>query len=309
MGRGQQTETAVAGVTATRRAEAVARAAANVKAAVQGRSAADELKVVIQEMDPNSIGFDVQTYEEIDKAAAQAKCTGTSVVGGTFGLGTARRLRAALGFRPGESAEIQVVFDRSGSIHAKPELNREQILMAEQWEDLERQIEHIGYGGGSRVGVGVSGYDGGWNNATVYEIKPAGGPDNDPYGDHAKLNLAYMSRLGGGGTPTTQGVVHGINTLGKSSAEEKVLVVITDGMANTIDTCALAVAAAREQGIRVIGALQDPEQDYSFMDEQFGPDNWYPINDAEKAPEAFLEHLEKMRGPFVEWESSHGFVA
>jgi len=63
-------------------------------------------------------------------------------------------------------------------------------------------------------------------------------------------------------------------------------------MANQADTCALAVAAAREQGVRVIGALQDPEQDTAFMDEQFGEGNWYPIAEARQAPAAFLEHLE-----------------
>jgi len=293
MGRGQQLETGASGVTATRRAEIVARGAAAVKAAVLSPSDDAKAAILGMNLDPVDIGYDVRTHAEIEGEAAMAaeKWGGPAAgaVKGAFGP-SLNDVRAACGVPQGESAEIQVVFDRSGSVHGKPALNREQILMAEQWADLELQSRKT-QGPSSQISVGLSGYDGSWKNATVYEIKPAGGPHNDPDEERNRRTINYMSQLGGGGTPTTQGVVHGIRALDKSSADAKFLVVVTDGRANQVETCALAVAEATQEGVNVIGALQDPDQDTSFMDEQFGAANWFAINDAQEAPRAFLEHM------------------
>ena len=114
--------------------------------------------------------------------------------------------------------------------------------------------------------------------------------------------MLLIANSGGGGTPTAEAVTHAARMLRSSTAEHKLVVVVTDAPANDPAQCAQAVRAATSHGVRVIGALK-PESRHehsgannsAFMAEQFGSD-WFEIESFAHTPHALLEHLAAVPG-------------
>lgn len=103
-----------------------------------------------------------------------------------------------------------------------------------------------------------------------------------------------------GNTPTTSGVLHTKSLLDEASAREKVLLVVTDGAANTRHDGGLnggeearaevlqAVQNARMDGVKVIGLGVGGGIDTTKMTDQFGP-NGFVMVDSKNLTAALIE--------------------
>jgi len=194
-------------------------------------------------------------------------------------------LRKALGLSVTEPLELHIVFDRSGSVFADSDINFDQQEIAEQ----AMSLEEAGNNGLNRVAL--SGFDGFDSVSNIYEIKPAG----------QKLDkvLYYMNQLGGGSTPTADGVAYAAsNFQGDSIAQ--VIVVVTDGVPNNPAASNQAIEEARSQGIQVVGAIQTvPGYHIGYNEDigqQFGEGNWFNIQDAKKFDVELTSHIAQING-------------
>jgi Mg-chelatase subunit ChlD len=190
-------------------------------------------------------------------------------------------LRAVLEVGEEERLECWLLVDRSSSVlFDRDEL--QQVTLAWHFASFDSERDRIG----------VLGFCGFGDYVELFEFKtPA------KKADRAMLLIADC---GGGGTPTAEAVRHAARMMRSSTAEHKLVVVVTDAPANDTAQCARAVHAATGEGVRVIGALkpenrhQHPGANHSaFMAEQFGSD-WFEVESYTQAARALLEHLARM---------------
>ena len=187
-------------------------------------------------------------------------------------------LRAALGIAEEDHLECWLLVDRSGSVlFDRDEL--QQVGLAWHFASFDSERDRIG----------ILGFSGFGDYVNLFEFKT-------PLGD-ADRAMLLIGDVGGGGTPTAEAVAYAARMLGASTAEHRLVAVVTDAPANDRGACAEAVRAAAAAGVRVVGALkpenrhEHPGTDHSaFMTEQFGSD-WFEVDAYTQTPTALLEHL------------------
>ncbi len=194
------------------------------------------------------------------------------------------KLRAALGVGGDERLECWLLLDRSGSVlFDRDEL--QEVDLAWHFASFDSECDRIG----------ILGFCGFGDYVDLFEFKT---PLKEA--DRAMLLIADS---GGGGTPTAEAVTHAVRMVRASTAEHKLVVVVTDAPANDAAQCARAVRAASAEGVRVIGVLK-PESRHqhsgashsAFMAEQFDSD-WFEVESFTQTPHALLEHLAAVPGP------------
>lgn len=193
-------------------------------------------------------------------------------------------LRVALGVGEAETFECWLLVDRSGSVlFDRDEL--QQVNLAWHFASFDSE----------RDWIGILGFSGFGDYVNLFEFKT---PRNKA--DQAMLLVADC---GGGGTPTAEAITYAARMLQSSSAEHKLVVVVTDAPANDTAQCAQAVRDATGEGVRVVGVLKPESRhehpaanDSAFMAEQFGTD-WLKVDSYTQTPQALLEHLANMPGP------------
>ena len=187
-------------------------------------------------------------------------------------------LRTALGVGEAECLECWLLVDRSGSVlFDRDEL--QQVTLAWHFGSFDSELDRVGI-------LGFSGYG---DYVNLFEFKT---PLN-----RADRALMVLSESGGGGTPTAEAVAHATTVLRSSTADVKLVIVVTDAPANDTAECAEAVRAAESEGVRVVGVLK-PESRHerpganhdAFMGEQFGSD-WFRVDSYIQTPSALLDHL------------------
>jgi len=171
------------------------------------------------------------------------------------------------GLKQDQHCRLDVVVDRSGSVHQVQSNNRGQQTMAMMFGYMDREAR-------GRLPTSIYGYDGGWSNTGHYAYKEAHSQDLS--------SIPSLLATGGGGTPTADGVEFSRARLARSKEEIKIMAVVTDGGANDIPATREQVDQARREGIVVVGLAF--ECDPGQMNEQFGIGNWAPISDYKRAP-------------------------
>jgi hypothetical protein len=190
-----------------------------------------------------------------------------------FGEPDRRKLRDALGLGSGETLELWLLADRSGSVMFDRDEIR-QVQMADHFASFQDGETHIGI-------VGFYGFE---EYVELYEFKP-------PHRERDRAMLLFRN-CGGGGTPTAEAVRYATDRLRESEAQHKLIVVATDAPANDPEECRRATSGAHRDGIRVIGALKPDDREVSaeFMVEQFGTD-WFQVDSYSEVPSILIEHL------------------
>jgi hypothetical protein len=193
-------------------------------------------------------------------------------------------LRDAVGAGGEERLECWLLVDRSGSVlFDRDEL--QQVEMAWHFASFDSEHDRIG----------ILGFCGFGEYVNVFEFKTP-----LSVADRAML---LMADTGGGGTPTAEAIAYAARMMRTSTAEHRLIVVVTDAPANDTVECAQAVRAAASEGVRVVGALkpesrhQHPGANHSgFMAEQFGSD-WFQVESYTETPRALIEYLAHKRAP------------
>jgi von Willebrand factor type A domain len=196
----------------------------------------------------------------------------------------AEGLRAALGVGEHERLECWLLVDRSGSVL----FDRDELQEVElAWHFARLDSE--------RNRIGILGFCGFGDYVSLFEFKtPLKAADRA---------MLLMANSGGGGTPTAEAVAHAARMLRSSTAEHRLVVVLTDAPANDTARCARAVRDATRDGVRVIGVLKPESRhqhpgvsDTAFMTDQFDSD-WFEVESFTQTPSALLEHLATVPAP------------
>jgi len=171
------------------------------------------------------------------------------------------------------SLEIDVSIDRSGSVSARETEN--QYRMAKMFAVASKEAD---------IPMSIYGWDGGWSgNVSHYAYKERHSDD--------MRGIDAIFQSGGGGTPTEAGVRFARKRLSTSKAKQKVMVVVTDGGANSQDLTRDQVQAAEREGIKVLGMAFGV--DAQTMNNQFGEGNWVSIDRYVEAPQIIGELIER----------------
>jgi hypothetical protein len=193
-------------------------------------------------------------------------------------------LRVALGVGEDETVECWLLVDRSGSVLFDRD-EPQQLNLAWHFASFDSERDRIG----------ILGFSGFGDYVNLFEFKT---PLN-----RADRAILLVADCGGGGTPTAEAIRYATGMLQSSSAEHKLVVVVTDAPANDTAQCAQAVREATGEGVRVIGVLKPESRhrhpganDNPFMEEQFGTD-WLEVDSYTQTPHALLEHLATMPTP------------
>ena len=176
--------------------------------------------------------------------------------------------------------EIDVSIDRSGSVTGDHDANTNQYRMAKMCAYAAKT---------ARVPISIYGWSGdGWSGqAAHFAYKESHSED--------VTGVDGMFQTGGGSTPTAAGVGFSRARLRRSRAKQKVMVVVTDGAANDIDSARKQVDQARKDGIEVVGLAIGVGRGVSAeaMDETFGKNSWQPIQEYTEAPNVVASIIEK----------------
>ena len=176
--------------------------------------------------------------------------------------------------------EIDVSIDRSGSVTGDHDANTNQYRMAKMCAYAAKT---------ARVPISIYGWSGdGWSGqAAHFAYKESHSED--------VTGVDGMVQTGGGSTPTAAGVGFSRARLRRSRAKQKVMVVVTDGAANDIDSARKQVDQARKDGIEVVGLAIGVGRGVSAeaMDETFGKNSWQPIQEYTEAPNVVASIIEK----------------
>ena len=86
--------------------------------------------------------------------------------------------------------------------------------------------------------------------------------DHDQNWMKAKENIAYQHGRCSGGTPTHSAMISEGERLAKRSEDRKVMIIITDGLPNSIEKCQQARDIVSKWGIEVIGMILTPYKLY-----------------------------------------------
>jgi Mg-chelatase subunit ChlD len=172
---------------------------------------------------------------------------------------------------------VEVVLDRSGSTQSD---TANHFRMAAMFAEAAKKVPGLG--------VGIWGFDGGGQQANHYEYLTAGSED--------QRSLKSIFTTGGGGTPTPNAIEFARARLREQPAAHKLLVVVTDGIANGAD----GVEKSREQvewaqrdGLKVVGFGFDCDD--AKMREQFGA-AYRPIDDYTQVPKIAGRLITKLLG-------------
>ena len=137
----------------------------------------------------------------------------------------------------------------------------------------------------AKIPTSVYGWSGSYGGAEHYAFKEKHSDDF--------VGLDGIFGSGGGGTPTAEGIEFSSSRLRKSKAKKKIMVLITDGGANDVQSTRQQVDTARRQGVEVIGMAFGEGCDPGMMDEQFGPGHWVPIDKYTEAPKIIGSLIER----------------
>jgi hypothetical protein len=177
---------------------------------------------------------------------------------------------------------VDVVVDRSGSVHGEPGANEDQLDMALTFAFLDEQTK-------GQMPTSIYGYTGGME-LDEYSFKDAG------EGKTEKID--QMMRTGGGGTPTALAVEASRRRLAASPQENKVMTVITDGYPNSPKEMLAQIKQARQEGTAVVGLVYESfGSPYGLSetecDEMFGKGHWRKIRKYSEAPSIVADLIAK----------------
>jgi hypothetical protein len=176
--------------------------------------------------------------------------------------------------------EIDISIDRSGSVTGDADANTNQYRMAKMCAYAAKT---------AKVPISIYGWsgDGGWTGARHFAYKESHSDD--------VTGVDGLFQTGGGSTPTAEGIGFSRARLRRSKAGQKVMVVVTDGAANDVETAREQVERARKDGIKVVGLAFGLGSGVSAesMDSTFGRDNWKPIAEYTDAPGIVASIIEK----------------
>jgi hypothetical protein len=178
--------------------------------------------------------------------------------------------------------EIDVSIDRSGSVKFDPEANSRQYDMAKT----------IGYASKyTKVPISLYGWCSGHGGIDHFAFKESHSDDLSA--------IDGFSFCGGGGTPTDAGIEFSRVRLRNSKKKNKVMLVVTDGEANSsltspgvspLDAARAQVEKARAENIQVIGIGLGVSD--KAMNETFGPGGWQNIEDYREVPRIVADLIE-----------------
>lgn len=179
------------------------------------------------------------------------------------------------GFNLDMDLEIDVSIDRSASISHQQ--SQDQYRMCKMLALAAKE---------TKIPMGLFGWSGGggFSGAEHYAFKERHSDDT--------RGIDALFQCGGLGTPTAEGIQFSRARLKKAKAKQKVMIVVTDGAANSIPEARAQVDKATKEGIEVIGLAFGCDK--GQMDQQFGVGRWKDIDDFMEAPRIVGALIEKV---------------